>query len=238
MKWYPNTTKKVILAMCDAFSMVSYPNFVDNKDIVVPIHYTNAEKLLAFFNLTNNDRIKYNIHLPVLSLDLTSVDPTEEGQQNDSNKIQSCNQQQFIRNPTVADYTFDLSVWCRGDHEGIFWNIKEQIISKFNNTKHYPFIGLKFADGSTLNYKLPINLTGIAKNFTKFDIDKQTKMGIKSTFTFNVKGVMVLPTLAGDPTLINTINISFENEINAQWARVAIFEQTGGDVAVTIQDPI
>ena len=238
MKYYPNTVRKVILAMCDAFSNVSYPDYVNNKDLVVPIHYTSVERFLAFWNQYTDQRKKYNIHLPVMSMDLESIEQNGDELQNDQVNFISCDLQQWLKNPNIVDLNFTLSIWCRQDNEAIMWNIIEQILAKFNNTKNYPFTALKFNDGSSINYELPIMLNSVNKNFAKFDIEKTAKMGIKSTLSFSVHDVKIFSTLLTDPKIINTIDITFENEFNQQWAKINIFENTSGDVETTIEDPV
>ena len=238
MKYYPNSVRKVILAMCDAFSGVTYPDYQNNRDLVVPIHYSSVERFLAFWNQYTKERQKYNIHLPVLSLTATSIDPSYDDIQNDQIKMMSCDFAEYVRNPMVVSMTFDLALWCRQDNEAIAWNITEQILAKFNNTKYYPFTALKFTDESTINYNLPIDLNSVSKNFTKFDVDKNTIMGIKKTITFGVKNVRIFPTFQLDPKIINTISIDFENELNAKWALINIFEETGGTIVTSITDPV
>jgi len=246
MKYYPQTFRKVIVAIADIFNNITYPTKVRNtgdaSDLVVPIIYSDSERLIAFYKEYDSTRNKIDIQLPQLSFDIESVDPNFENKTNTNNRISSCDLSQYFNNPNSVDITFSVNVWTRQDHEDQIWMIMEQIIAKFDKIKTYPFTAVKFNDGSSIKYNIPIELNSIANNFTKFDVGKDDDMILKSTLTFTLKDVLMFGSIQdtsgtddeGNPytKLIESINISFENEFELKYSEIRIFKNSGDETIV------
>lgn len=227
-KIYPEITKKIIVAFADMFNNLTYPS--KNEDIIVPIKYANEERMIAFYRNYTSNKNKYDIRLPQMSYFVASLDPNMESKSNNQNQIASCSMAQYLDNPNSVDYSMQLDIWCRQDQEAQIWIIIEQIVAKFDTVKNYEFTAFEFNDGSKYNYNIPVDLNAITPNFSKYDLDQNTNMVLRATFSFTLKDVKIISTNVHDSVVIDSIKISFEDENNAKFEDLHIFENTGGEV--------
>lgn len=229
---YANNIRKHIAAMLDAFNNLLYPDGDSVNELIVPIRYSSASRLLGFYNDIEQRR-KYDINLPVMSLDITSIDPNNEDQGNKENVYLNCSGTQYLLEPAVYDLTWDLTLFCREDCQNALWIIIEQVLSKFITPMHYPFTAYKFTDGSKINYSIPIKLQATSKNFDNVPVLKGEPMALKFTFTF-LTTFRIFKSSPSDSKLINTIDITFENEINHILSNVSLYTDSGDVVRTEI----
>ena len=134
-----NTIRKYTLAVLDTFNnlKIEYPvttNGVQGLTIKdIPIKYSSREKLNLFDEVEEKHLLSgnYNV-LPRTTVALTTVVKNTERQPNKYNKIASTNFGDFTFNAVAYDFSFDMSIMCRGMNEAS--SIIEQITTRFNPT--------------------------------------------------------------------------------------------------------
>jgi len=135
MLLFHNSIRKYTLAILETFNnlKVEYNNNGTLAYKNIPIKYSAREKI-NLLNETDKENIlngNYNI-LPRSSLTLSSVVRNLERQSNKFVRLSTNNFGEFIFNASSFDFSFDLTVMCRGMNEAS--SIVEQVASRFNPT--------------------------------------------------------------------------------------------------------
>jgi len=99
----------------------------------IPIKYSTREKLNLFDEVEEQNLLSgnYNV-LPRTTIALTTIVKNMERQSNKFNKIVSTEFGEFMFNAVAYDFTYDMSIMCRGMNEASM--VIEQITSRFNPT--------------------------------------------------------------------------------------------------------
>lgn len=99
----------------------------------IPIKYSTREKLNLFDEVEEKHILSgnYNV-LPRTTIALTTIVKNNERQTNKFNKIATTEFGEFIFNAVSYDFSYDMTIMCRGMNEASM--IIEQITSRFNPT--------------------------------------------------------------------------------------------------------
>jgi hypothetical protein len=99
----------------------------------VPIRYSTREKINLLDEVDEQNLLSgnYNV-LPRTSLSLSAITKNSERQTNKFNKIATTDFGEFMFNAVSYDFSFELSILCRGMNEASM--LAEQIAARFNPT--------------------------------------------------------------------------------------------------------
>lgn len=140
MSLYHNTIRKYTLAMLETFNGLKVEYEVQNNNGTpeyryknVPIKYSTREKINVLDEVEETNLLSgnYNV-LPRTSIALTSIVKNSERQSNKFNKIATTDFGEFLFNAVSYDFSFDMTILCRGMNEASM--IVEQVASRFNPT--------------------------------------------------------------------------------------------------------
>jgi len=215
-----HSIRKYTLAMLETFNGL----FVeiedknqDNENIYkykqIPIKYKSREKLNLFDEIEEKNLLSgnYNV-LPRTSLALVSIIKNNERQSNKFCKIATTNFGEFLYNAVSYDFSYDMSVMCRGMNEAS--NIIEQIASKFNPT--YTLLINEIPNQITPT-SCPIQLIELTMEDTEYE-ELSTNIVIV-TASFILKGnfyepVREMKKIKHYKMFLNMWHHSIENEMN------------------------
>lgn len=134
-----NTIRKYTLAMLETFNglKVEYPVNVNGTTEYrlrnIPIKYSSREKLNILDEVSEQNLISgnYNV-LPRSNIVMSTIVRNMERQSNKFTKLATTDFGDFLFNSVAYDFTFDMTVMCRGMNEAS--SVAEQIASRFNPT--------------------------------------------------------------------------------------------------------
>jgi len=135
-----NTIRKYTLGMLETFNGLKVEYAVENDNGTpeykyknIPIKYSTREKINLLDETDEQNLLSGNHNvLPRTSIALTSIVKNNERQSNKFNKIATTDFGEFMFNAVAYDFSFDMTIMCRGMNEASM--IIEQITSRFNPT--------------------------------------------------------------------------------------------------------
>ena len=126
---FHNSIRKYTLALLETFNGLK----VQEGDILknIPIKYSTREKTDLLADVTEEQILSGNYNfLPRSSLKMSTVVKNPDRQSNKFNKIATSSFGEFLFNAVAYDFTFELTIMCRGMNEAS--SIIEQIAARFN----------------------------------------------------------------------------------------------------------
>lgn len=213
--FFTKMTKKLTNMFGDAHS-----NYVINRrsndDLVsytIPIKRGPKEQVLGYLN---NNVKTYSNKLPLLGFTLESMDPSEERKINPLTKILSGDNSSYIFSPTPFDFIFSLGIYA--SNESDLYDIVEQIVALYRDTRYYPLKEFQFTDGSVLTRDIPIRMQSTIKNIPE-EISQGDMRVLQYNLDFAVKGYVYGPIKGVDTT--DNINWRDNNTITYEGGNIA-----------------
>ena len=135
-----HSIRKYTLAMLETFNglFVEIEKRTPEGDVSyvyknIPIKYRSREKINLLDEIEEKQLLSGNYNfLPRTSLTLSAIVKNNERQSNKFTKIATTNFGEFLYNAVSYDFSYDMTIMCRGMNEAS--NVVEQITHKFNPT--------------------------------------------------------------------------------------------------------
>lgn len=131
-KFYHGTTKKMITAFATLFDNIVI-DLANDKEITVPLHYSQGETFLYRIAKYNNDDTTIKpVALPVMGFELSSMNVDPDRHTNTLAKIQDRNlsaKREYMFNRLPVSFNFELYIAVKRMEDGL--KIIEQIIPFF-----------------------------------------------------------------------------------------------------------
>lgn len=166
-----NTIRKYTAALLDLFNNIEIQYMNSSGDTLsknVPITYISKEKSLMLDQHTSEQLLQgnYNV-LPRANISLSTMVKADQRVQNKNlkiNKVKSEDEYSYSYNSIPYEFTFELSVICRGMNEAAI--IIEQIAPKFN-----PTVNVDIWDAENLNEptRIPLRLLDVGIEQPEYD---------------------------------------------------------------------
>jgi hypothetical protein len=195
--FYPQSTAKTTLAIIDLINDIyiydrdpKSQKEDKRKSRIVPLNISSSEKMIGMFK-SGSGKDRVSLSLPVISCELTSIDPDENRTVQPINRIFSSDNTQFIFTPLPYNFTYEIGIYAK--YMSDLLNIFETIVTMFKFTFNYPIIDFKFNDGSYINRNIPITLSSTSLNTTITEIDVNSDRILQTAITLLCKGWIYRP---------------------------------------------
>jgi len=214
-----NTIRKYTLAMLETFNglKVEYPVNVNGTTEYhlrnIPIKYSSREKLNLLDEVSEQNLLSgnYNV-LPRTSITMSTIVRNLERQSNKFTKLATTDFGDFLFNAVAYDFTFDMTIMCRGMNEAS--SITEQITSRFN--PNYTLL-INEIPNQKIPTSVPISLLDVG--ITTQEYEEISTNIITLTVGFLLKGnfyspIMTTGKIKNVDMFINLWHTSSKNEYN------------------------